>query len=70
VLCAAQTAWGSVTLVSATRLLIKAALKDPFNQRFQLICESSIPVRPALFTYTQLLAQNKSRVGNPKKVLF
>lgn len=63
-----QTEWGSYSLVAATRILIKAALEDPLNQRFQLLCESSIPVRPALYAHTQLLAQQKSRVGEPRQV--
>ncbi len=47
---------------------MKAALKDPFTERFQLLCEYTIPVRSALFTHQQLLAQNMSRVGNPHQV--
>ena len=43
--------------------MIIEALEDPLNQRFQLLCPATIPVRPALFTYTQLMAQAKSRVG-------
>ena len=42
--------------------LLKAALADPHNQRFQLLCEGTVPVRPATFTYEQLMAQNRSRV--------
>ena len=52
----------------ATRLLMKAALEDPYNQRFQLVCESTIPVRTPIFTHDQLLAQNMSRIGYPGKV--
>lgn len=62
-----QTAWGSVSLVTATRLLIRAALKDPYAQRFQLLCESSIPVRGPFFTHSQLMAQTASRVGSADK---
>ena len=63
-----QTEWGSPSLVSATRVMIKEALEDPFAQRFQLLCETTIPVRTALFTWHQLLAQNASRVGPPQTV--
>ncbi len=63
-----QTMWGGHSLVKAERLLMRAALQDPYNQRFQLVCEYSIPVRPALFTHQQLLAQNMSRVGEPNEV--
>ncbi len=54
--------------MSATRIMIKEALEDPFAQRFQLLCETTIPVRNALFTWHQLLAQTASRVGPPHGV--
>ena len=57
-----QTAWGSMSLVSATLELLRAALTDPRNQRFQLLCEATVPVRPALFIYEQLLAERRSRM--------
>ena len=63
-----QTAWGNHSLVTATRILMAAALEDPYNQRFQLVCEATIPVRAPLVTHDQLLAQNMSRIGNPGKV--
>ena len=56
-----QTAWGTHSLTKATRLLLKAALQNPLNQRFLLMCGTSIPLRPARFTYTQLLAEQRSR---------
>ena len=59
-----QTAHGHHSLAVAHRLLLIEALQDPLNQRFQLLCPATIPVRPAQFTYEQLLAQKKSRVGN------
>lgn len=45
-----------------------AALEDPYNQQFQLVCEATIPVRAPLVTHDQLLAQNMSRIGYPGKV--
>ncbi len=58
-----QTAWGDHSLAAALRLLTIEALRDPLNQQFQLLCPATIPLRPALFTYTQLMGQPKSRVG-------
>ena len=58
-----QTAWGDHSLASALRLLLASALEDPLNQRFQLLCPATVPIRPALFTYTQLMAETRSRVG-------
>ena len=53
---ATQTAWGTYSLVEAERILIMEALSDPFNQRFQMVCEATIPVQPPLFTHALLLA--------------
>ena len=58
-----QTQWGTHTLTQATRLLLKAALANPLNQRFTLVCGSTLPVRPALFTYVQLMGESRSRFG-------
>ena len=58
-----QTAFGDHSLASALRLLLASALEDPLNQRFQLLCPATIPIRPPLFTYTQLMAEPRSRVG-------
>ena len=59
-----QTQWGTHTLTQATRLLLHAALANPLNQRFTLMCGTSLPVRPALFTYAQLIGEPRSRFGN------
>ena len=56
-----QTEWGSHTLSQATRRLLQAALENPLNQRFVLMCGSSIPLRPVVFTYSQLIAEKRSR---------
>jgi hypothetical protein len=58
-----QTAWGDHSIATALRLLLAEALRDPFNQRFQLLCPATVPIRPALFTYTQLIAEERSRIG-------
>jgi len=58
-----QTDWGTHSLTQASRLLLKAALANPMNQRFSLLCGSSLPVRPPLFVYTQLIAENRTRFG-------
>ena len=56
-----QTEWGHHTLSQATRRLLQAALGNPLNQRFVLLCGATIPVRPARFTYTQLIGERRSR---------
>ena len=55
-----QTDWGQHTLSQATRRLLQAALENPLNARFVLLCGSSIPVRPARFTYSQLIGERRS----------
>ena len=55
-----QTAWEVRLLTKMTRLLLKAALQNPLNQRFVLMCGTSIPLKPACFIYTQLVAEQRS----------
>lgn len=64
-----QTAWGNHSLIAATRNLISEALKVPYNQRFQIVCETSIPIRNSIFVYEQLLAINASRVAALTQVI-
>ena len=63
-----QAAEGDMSFAAALRVLLRAALAEPFNQRFQLLCPHSIPLRPALFTFTQLMRQDSSRIGMSGKV--
>ena len=55
-----QTDWGQHTLSQATRRLLQTALENPLNARFVLLCGSSLPVRPARFTYSQLIGEGRS----------
>ena len=41
-----DVSWGDVSIVTATRNLLRAALKHPHNARFLLLSETCIPVRP------------------------
>lgn len=61
--CALQTAWGHHSLATAFKLLVTEAVRDPLNQRFQLLCPATIPIRPPLFTHEQLIAEETSRIG-------
>ena len=45
-----QTAWGSPSLMDAAKALLKAALQEPSNQRFVLLCESSEAASPPRFS--------------------
>lgn len=59
-----QVKWGTFTLVEATRALMRAALKDPLNQRFVLLSEAGIPLYPPDTFYMQLMSEDKSRINS------
>ncbi len=50
-------------MVEALRALLRAALRDPLNQRFQLLCEHSLPLQSPLLVYQQLMGEARSRVN-------
>jgi hypothetical protein len=49
-------------MVEALRVLLRAALADSLNQRFQLLCEHSLPLQSPLLVYQQLVGEARSRV--------
>ena len=50
-------------MVEALRALLREALKDPLNQRFQLLCEYSLPLQSPLLVYQQFIKEPKSRLN-------
>ncbi len=58
-----QTAWGQHSLITATRTLLHAALKDPLNERFVLLSENAVPLYPAVAIHQQLMSETKSRLN-------
>ena len=50
-------------MVEALRALVKEALRDPMNQRFQLLCEYSLPLQSPLLVYQQFIKEPKSRLN-------
>jgi hypothetical protein len=50
-------------MVEALRSLLRAALADPANQRFQLLCEHTLPLQSPLLIYQQLMKEPRSRVN-------
>ena len=54
--------------IAAVRRLVKAALQDPLNQRFQLITSTTVPIRPPSFVHSQLLAKHTSHFDDLEKV--
>lgn len=50
-------------MVEALRSLLRAALADPLNERFQLLCEHTLPLQSPLLIYQQLIKEPRSRVN-------
>ena len=50
-------------MVEALRSLLRAALANPGNERFQLLCEHTLPLQSPLLIYQQLLKEPRSRVN-------
>lgn len=55
--------WGGHDLVDAARSLLRAALRDPFNERFVLLSESGAPTMAPALVYMQLLGSRLSRIN-------
>ncbi len=53
---------GHHSLTIAERLLLGEALKNPLNQRFYLVSETTLPMYPAAFVWEQAMAEQVSRV--------
>ncbi|XVE78430.1 hypothetical protein DITRI_Ditri13aG0144400 [Diplodiscus trichospermus] len=59
-----QVAWGESSMIEAERLLLKAALDDPANQRFVLLSDSCIPLYNFSYVYCYLMSSQKSFVDS------
>jgi hypothetical protein len=57
------TAWGNVSLVRATLLMMRTMLEDPDNQHFVLCSESCIPIVPASEIRRRCWLSNRSFIG-------
>lgn len=53
---------GQHSLTDAERLLLVEALRDPLNQNFMLLSETTVPLYPAAVIWEQALAENVSRM--------
>ncbi|MQL72081.1 hypothetical protein Taro_004429 [Colocasia esculenta] len=59
-----KVAWGESSMVQAERLLLKAALRDPANQRFALLSDRCVPLRNFSYIYNYLMSSSKSFVDS------
>ena len=48
-----ETAWGTHSLVDASRVLLAAAFANPRNQRFVLLSDSTLPLYSPMLWYSQ-----------------
>jgi len=54
--------WGGHDLVDAARSLLRAALRDPLNERFVLLSEAGVPTMAPSLVYMQLVGSRLSRI--------
>ncbi|KAL3521931.1 hypothetical protein ACH5RR_014765 [Cinchona calisaya] len=59
-----KVAWGESSMIQAERLLFRAALDDPANQRFVLLSESCVPLYNFSYIYNYLMASPRSFVDS------
>eukprot|EP00884_Botryococcus_braunii_P000016 jgi/Botrbrau1/10014/Bobra.0012s0101.1 len=56
------TRWADHSMMEAVRLMVRAALAEPLNQRFVLLSETCLPLYPATVIYQQLMHEDRSRI--------
>ncbi|XP_020594658.1 uncharacterized protein LOC110034755 [Phalaenopsis equestris] len=59
-----QVKWGEASMIEAERLLLRAALQDPANQRFVLLSDSCVPLYNFDYVYNYLMSSRKSFVDS------
>ncbi|XP_076959441.1 glycosyltransferase BC10-like isoform X2 [Bidens hawaiensis] len=59
-----KVAWGQSTMIEAERLLLRAALQNPANQRFILLSDSCVPLYNFSYIYNYLMGSSKSFVDS------
>lgn len=57
-----QAAWGYHSAVVAVRALLRAGLRDPTNQRFQLLSGATLPLWAPPVVYARLMAEPTSHL--------
>ncbi|XP_021891977.1 uncharacterized protein LOC110810198 [Carica papaya] len=65
-----QVDWGEASMIEAERILLRHALKDPFNERFIFLSDSCIPLYNFSYTYDYVISTSTSFVdrNNPKQL--
>ncbi|KAF3567627.1 hypothetical protein DY000_02018997 [Brassica cretica] len=56
--------WGEATMIGAERVLLRHALRDPFNHRFVFLSDSCIPLYSFSYTYNYIMSTPTSFVDS------
>ncbi|CAE6101436.1 unnamed protein product [Arabidopsis arenosa] len=59
-----QVDWGESTMIEAERVLLRHALRDPFNHRFVFLSDSCIPLYSFGYTYNYIMSTPTSFVDS------
>ncbi|KAG7555264.1 Glycosyl transferase family 14 [Arabidopsis suecica] len=59
-----QVDWGESTMIEAERVLLRHALRDPFNHRFVFLSDSCIPLYSFSYTYNYIMSTPTSFVDS------
>ncbi|KAF8106259.1 hypothetical protein N665_0145s0070 [Sinapis alba] len=59
-----QVEWGEATMIEAERVLLRHALRDPFNHRFVFLSDSCIPLYSFSYTYNYIMSTPTSFVDS------
>lgn len=57
-----QAEWGMHSAVVAARALLRAALAEPTNSRFQLLSAATLPLWPPTVVYHRLMGEQGSHL--------
>ncbi|XP_039143267.1 glycosyltransferase BC10 [Dioscorea cayenensis subsp. rotundata] len=55
-----QVDWGESSMIEAERILLRNALKDPFNERFAFVSDSCIPLYNFSYIYDYIMSTSTS----------
>ncbi|KAI3741022.1 hypothetical protein L1987_58686 [Smallanthus sonchifolius] len=59
-----KVGWGQSSMIEAERLLLRAALENPANQRFVLLSDSCVPLYSFSYIYDYLMGSSRSFVDS------
>jgi len=61
-----QVDWGEASMITAERILLSHALKDPLNERFVFVSDSCVPLYNFNYTYDYIMSSSTSFVDRYK----